>query len=113
MARGVSSASVALTLLAGHLSCRSEPTPRPAAPTCRAEVVMPRGSSQATAVGRQGEALATVRRRALKAACTKACTDEPHRGCVARCLVDQQAQKIGARVTCDGSADRDTPAATR
>ena len=83
--------------------CKGEATPTPGpAPSCQAEVVTEAGSFRATAKA-EGTATARtqVRERALEAACHESCkrTEKPD-ACRARCLVDIDAAKVGARVKC-------------
>lgn len=69
---------------------------------CTSEVTAGDGTVRASVRAESNEAEATTRKRALAAACEVLCkkASEPAKGCVARCQVDAESGKIGARVRC-------------
>lgn len=67
---------------------------------CSCELTEGAGTVSATAEGR-GE-LPAVRKQAIRDACTGLCAKkgEPGEACIARCAVDAETGKIGARIRC-------------
>lgn len=76
-----------------------------AGPSCTAQIVTQEGSYRATAALGASENEAALRKRALTQACAAHCArleGAKLESCQPRCLVDVDAKKIGARVTCTG-----------
>ena len=72
-------------------------------PTCSATVAAQEGTFSATATGKKGESEKDLKKRTVAQACAAYCkaVDGGSRpGCAARCEVDIEAAKMGARVTC-------------
>ena len=69
---------------------------------CTSEVTAGDGTVRASVRAEADEPEATTRRRAMAAACESLCkkASEPTQGCAARCQVDAESGKIGARVRC-------------
>ena len=67
---------------------------------CTAEVTEGTGTHRASARAEAGESERELKRRALKLACADLCKARDGKGCEARCTVDADAGKIGARVQC-------------
>ena len=70
---------------------------------CTAEVTAGAGSFKSTTKGEEASTPA-LRRGAVREACAKMCTPagekEAPKGCSARCLVDAEAGKVGAKIDC-------------
>ncbi|MCK6590593.1 MAG: hypothetical protein HUU21_09685 [Polyangiaceae bacterium] len=70
---------------------------------CTAEVTAGAGSFKSTAKGEEKNAPA-LRREAVREACSKMCAPtaekEAPKGCAAKCLVDAEAGKVGAKIDC-------------
>jgi hypothetical protein len=69
---------------------------------CTSEVTEGGGTYRASVRAEGNEAEAAVRRRALRAGCATLCKakGEATPACEARCAVDGEAGKIGARIRC-------------
>lgn len=75
--------------------------------TCSSEVTAGEGTFRGSKAGSGPEA--PLRRESVRAACDAMCAasgvkDRP--GCAAKCAVDAEAGKIGARTTCKESGSR-------
>jgi hypothetical protein len=70
---------------------------------CTAEVTAGAGSFKSTTTGEEVDT-PTLRREAVREACSKMCAPEAGKeapkGCAARCLVDAEAGKVGAKIDC-------------
>jgi hypothetical protein len=70
---------------------------------CTAEVTAGAGTFKSTTTGEEVDA-PTLRREAVREACAKMCAPEAGKeapkGCTARCLVDAEAGKVGAKIDC-------------
>jgi hypothetical protein len=70
---------------------------------CTAEVTAGAGSFKSTTKGEEASTPA-LRREAVREACAKMCTPagekEAPKGCSARCFVDAEAGKVGAKIDC-------------
>ena len=70
---------------------------------CTAEVTAGAGTFKSSTKGEEVDT-PTLRREAVRDACGKMCTPpgekEATKGCAARCLVDAEAGKVGAKIDC-------------
>ena len=68
---------------------------------CTAEVTEGAGSFKSTTKGEEVDT-PSLRRDAVRDACSKMCAGDkdPPKGCAARCLVDAEAGKVGAKIDC-------------
>ncbi len=87
--------SIALAALLFYCGC-SKPL------ICTSEVSEGDGTHRASVRANSGEAEPALRRRAIGAACEHLCEGKADAkpGCRARCQVDVEAGKVGARVRC-------------
>jgi len=69
---------------------------------CTSEITEGNGTFKGQASGRKPEL--DIKREALRDACDKLCAAKASapEGCAARCSVDAQVGKMGARLTCSG-----------
>ena len=68
---------------------------------CTAEVTEGAGSFKSTTKGEEPDT-PRLRREAVREACAKMCESDKDapKGCAARCLVDAEAGKVGAKIDC-------------
>lgn len=91
------------------VACGDKPSakPQPVA-SCSARVTDGNGSFWAVTSASAGSSPKPLRRQALKEACEVMCEQRkasPPKKCVARCVVDAAAAKIGVRISCSGTAE--------
>ena len=84
-------AIAALVLLSGISGCKKNVE-------CTAEVTAGNGSFKSTTRGEETDT-PLLRREAVREACARMCSGDT-KGCAARCLVDAEAGKVGAKIDC-------------